>query len=304
MIALFSLTYQGQPEVCGAIDPDELREAQREAFPRSPRRDAFSDPAYHCEKAAPLSTGRLLLSAVSNRSESDAHGRPVLRANACLIDREALGGPLRDLGAAWPALSEWSPADGIDGYLGRVGESSAWNSDSAAEVSRALFALEGGFLAGAAQALLGPRVDVWAPAGMDIAQALRPAFLLLPASRLLQLEFATGSIDGSGRERILGLVGQAEIHRPGRLQGLMGHKLAAIDCGERLAPKEGPVELAAALGDAPWPGLSVRERMRLLLGWVDSGAASSPFNYAPALDALRSAVRRVERIERGLAGWR
>ena len=316
-MALLTLTFQGDPDVLGALDADDRREAQREAFPRSPRRDAQTDQAYRACKIAPLRSGRLLFSVVQNRGEKDAHGRPALRATACVLDREGLAGPSRDPAAVLRALEQLPSAESVDTFVSRVRSLSAWENDAAFDALSQELTIDGPFHARVAASLTRPSAQLsWE--GSDDVGALRPALSLLPLARLLRLELATGSDDSDTREAVLGNRGALEGagEERGRLGAILGRwrpaRSASVDFRQRPPiPTEdsGPVDLVQAIiASSPWPGFTARERFRLLMASLDStgadGKRRDPFELSGELNALRTTVRQIEALTERLEGWR
>jgi hypothetical protein len=314
--ALFTVVFQGEPVVVGDLGGEELRDCQREAFPRSPRRDATSDPEYRAFKISPLRSGRLLFSAISNGGARDAHGRPTLRATGCVIDRDSLAGPLRDPAAIWSALPGWEPAQGADAFVGAVARESVWESQEAFDDIRELLAAEGPFHASVASVLTRQKALLSAGDGLEVVAALKPALLLLPAARLFKLELATGSVDSDARENVIGVRDRIGPGEPGGLLGnLLGRRRGgaapSVDFETRTTSgaDEGPIDLVSALTNpAPWPGVADRSRLQLLLGTLDApfvrGRPATPFDLSPELDALRKSVQQIEQLTRQLEAWR
>jgi hypothetical protein len=317
-VALLTLTFQGEPTVSGALDGEELRECQREAFPRSPRRDAATNADYRSFKLAPLRSGRLLLSTVCNRSETDVHGRAALRAMGCVIDRDAASGPARDLTAVWSSLTSWTPAISMDEFMTAVTKTSALENDQLFTDLHERFTADAPFYAAAASALTKRQVNLLLSPGEDVVHLLRPVLLLLPASRLFRLELATGSVDSDTREATLGFIGSNNNHGEESSGGLLGNLLrrrqggaASIDFRAKLVTgaDEGPIDLVSAVIDtAAWGHIPPRERFRLLLRTLDSqwvgGRQLTPFDLAPELDEMRRTVQRIEGLSKKLEGWR
>lgn len=305
-IALLSLTFQGEPTVVGSLEPETMREAQREAFPRSPRRDALSDPTYCAFKSSPLRNGQLLLSVTRNPGTTDAHGRPALQSSVCVLDKAAVTSPARDPVAVWTALRSWTREQSADTFLASAASHSAWESDNVFARVREAWTKEGAFLGSLAAALASGKVTIGST-GEDLLAYLHPALALLPASRLFALEFASGAVDAEGREAAVATTQRVDVQEAGGLLGgLLKRKPAAtadLQARKVGGAGEGPKELVKSLVDPQdWPGISARERFRVLMASLD--IAGSAFDVSPQLQAMRETVRQVEKLTHDLEGWR
>ncbi len=318
MANLITLLFQGEVEAGRQLPAAEAREAVHAAFPTSPPRDATERPDFRAWKMVPLSSGRLLISTVINRGDQDGYGRPVLRANGCLLAAGELAGGLRDPAAVWEALEDLELEQGFEAFAGRVDALSIHSAPEVFARFRAELENAGDFHARAAAVLSKETADLYLG---DVARALdllRPALGLLPLGRLQRLHLAIGAEASDHREPVLGLAGGApdSWREEGLLSRLLGRKKdgrsqAAADFetleafGTRAA---GPQALARAIADRPWPaGLDGRDRYRVLLECLDAAGddeARSLFELVPELDELRQTMRRIERLSKELARWR
>ncbi len=313
---LVTLLFQGKVEVVGSLSTAEEREIVHTAFPMSPPRDATARPDFRAWKIVPLTSGRILLSTVVNRGEQDDYGRPVLRANGCLLAAGEMTGALRDPAAIWEVLETVDPAADFATFAGRVEALSIHSAAEAFALFRAELEGAGAFHARAAAVLGQETADLYLG---DVGRALdllRPALGLLPLERLQRLHLAIGGEASGTREPVLGLAGGAPDSwlEKSLLGGLFGGKKddrseAAADFetqevfGTRAA---GPVALVKAITDPrPWPvDLDDRDRYRVLLECLDTGGARTPFDVVPKLDELRRSVRQIEKLSKDLARWR
>ena len=317
MTTLVTLLFQGDARAAGPLSATEEREVVHAAFPASPPRDATTREDFRAWKIVPLSSGRLLLSTVVNRGETDGYGRPVLRAHACLVGAGELAGAWRDPAAIWEALEggEADPASDVESFGARVEAASIHTAPEAFALFRAELERAGGFHARVAAALCKESADLYFGASERPLDMLRPALGLLPLERLRRLHLAIGGEDAGGREPILGLPGGApdDWREGGLLSGLFGRKkddlseAAADFTSEEVfgVRGDGPAALAAAVADSePWPGgLAGADRYRVLLECLDAGGSRSPFDAVPELEALRRSLQRLERLSKELARW-
>ena len=325
MATLVTLLFQGKVEGSGMapLSADEEREVVHAAFPMSPPRDATAREDFRAFKMVPLTSGRLLLSTVVNRGEQDEYGRPVLRANGCLLTSGEITGSLRDPTAIWEALASQGPEGDFETFVRRVEGSSIHTSPEAFALFSAELERAPTFHARAAAVLAEETADLYLGDTGRALDLLRPAFGLLPAGRLERLHLAIGADASGDREPVLGLAGGAPDSLPparlrrdglgGLLGGLFGGKkddqsVAAADFMIQQTfgtHDEGPVALAEAIADTrPWPlGLDGRDRYRVLLECADSGGTTTPFDAVPELDDLRRSVRRIEELADGLGRW-
>lgn len=306
--ALFSVPFQGKRVDIGPVLPAEGMEAQVNAFPRTPARDAQTDPAYRAFKITSLTSRALLFSAVRNRGESDAFGRPVLHANGCILRAEELLGPERDPVAVLMALDNWSDQEGEPAFAQKLSAASAWDDDTAFEAMRSRLSADPQFHAEAAFAVMEPRVTLsWAP-GEAILPMLQPVLALLSAGQLVHLDLATGAADANHREAVLGIAGPDEgVHSGtgGFLSQLLGRRRELrIDFRHRaVTGSRGPRELVDAISaPADWPGFTPRERYRLLLLCLDAGAM--PPEAAVLPDDAQRTLRHIEALGRRLGEGR
>jgi hypothetical protein len=312
MTTLFTLTFQGEIEAGGRLQADAAREVARAAFPLSPPRDAAVRDGYRAFKMAPLQSGRVLLSVVSNRGDRDRYQRPVLAAVGCVLEAAAMAGATRDPVAVWEALEDCDIAAGADAFERRVAERSIHTATAAFERFRAVLERSGPFYARLAAAFGADAADLYVSSPAAAPEQLRPAFGLLPRSRLCRLHLAVGGESADVREPILTLPGPApESVRKGRglLSGLFGRgkeerTAVAADLEDEEvygSRSDGPRALAAAIADRrPWPvALPELDRYQVLLECLDDGR--SLFEALPELEELRRAVRRLEELSRELA---
>lgn len=318
MATLITLLFQGEVEAATPLAADEAREVVHAAFPMSPPRDATARGDFRAWKMVPLTSGRLLLSTIVNRTEVDDYGRPVLRANGCLLAAGEMSGALRDPTAIWEALEDSpggsSEAD-LETFTRRVEASSIHSAPEAFALFSAELERAGAFYARAAAVLGEETADLYLGDVDRALDLLRPAFGLLPLGRLERLHLAIGAEASDAREPVLGLAGGAPDawREGGLLSGLFGRKKegmseAAADFetqevfGTRAA---GPSALAEAIADPhPWPGLDARDRYRVLLECADAGGATTPFDAVPELEEMRRAVQRIEKLSKDLGRWR
>ncbi len=333
MATLITLLFQGEVEAgsgpgqsSGAtpLSTDEAREVVHAAFPMSPPRDATSRADFRAWKMVPLTSGRLLLSTIVNRGEEDEYGRPVLRANGCLLAAGEMTGALRDPTAVWEALETSERTTDFESFASRVEALSIHSSPEAFALFRAELERAGTFHARAAAVLGEDTADLYLG---DVGRALdllRPALGLLPSGRLERLHLAIGADASDDREPILGLAGGApDTLSPARLRGaglgsllsgLFDHKkkdgrsAAAADFETRETfgtHDQGPVALAEAIADPrPWPlGLDGHDRYRVLLECADTGGATTLFDAVPELEDLRRRVQRIEKLSKDLGRW-
>ncbi len=316
MPTLITLLFQGEvedPSGATLVSADEAREVVHAAFPMSPPRDAATRQDFHAWKMVPLTSGRILLSAVFNGGEEDEYGRPVLRANGCLLAAGEMIGGLRDPTAIWEALAGPLPGD-FEVFASRVEASSIHSAPEAFALFRAELERAGAFHARAAAVLSEETADLYLGDVDRALDLLRPALGLLPAARLERLHLAIGAEDSDPREPVLGLAGGApESWREGGglLSGLFGRKqegqsdaAADFESQEVFGTRAiGPSSLAAAIAEPdPWPGLDNHDRYRVLLECADAG--TSPFDAVPELDRLRRTVERIEKLSKDLGKWR
>jgi hypothetical protein len=312
MTTLFTLTFQGEVEADGRLQGDEGREAARAAFPLSPPRDAAVRDGYRALKMAPLKSGRVLLSAVTNRGDRDTYQRPVLRAVGCILEPAEMEGAWRDPAAVWEALAEGEIDAGGAAFERRVVELSIHTAAAAFERFRDVLERSGAFYARLAAALEAETVDLYTGSTAAAAELLQPAFGLLPRTRLSRLHLAIGGERADAREPILALAETApESVKKGRglLSGLLGRRqeeqsAVAVDFEDEEvygSRSDGPKALAAAIADRrPWPvALPELDRYELLLECLDDGRPL--FEALPELDELRRAVHRLEDLSRELA---
>ncbi len=329
MATLITLLFQGEVETGGGapLSSDEAREVVHAAFPMSPPRDATARDDFRAFKMVPLTSGRLLLSTVVNRGENDEYGRPVLRANGCLLAPSEMTGALRDPTAIWAALghpggghTEHGPGTDEEAFNRRVEASSIHSSPEAFALFSAELERAGTFHARAAAVLGEESADLYLGDVDRALDLLRPTFGLLSLARLERLHLAIGADPTGDREPVLGLAGGAPASLPparlrrhgigGLLGGLFGGKnddqIAAADFETQETfgtHDEGPVALAEAIADpSPWPlGLAGRDRYRVLLQCADAG--TTPFDLVPELDDLRRSVQRLEQLSEALGRW-
>ena len=314
MATLFTLTFQGQVETTGPASDDEERGITRHAFPLNPPRDAAVRDGFRAFKCAPLGSGRLLVSVVSNRGDRDKYDRPVLRALGVLLAPEEIRGPMRDLCAVWDALEE-TPESG-EQLTSRVEALSMGASEEAYGEVREALQDRGDFYADLADALEHESVDLFAGHLEDGNHFLRPLFALLPTGRLRKLHLAIGSDAGEYREPILCLPGIApEPEEKGFLGGLFGKNkgpegvIADLPRGDLQGHRgEGPRSLVRSIVDPrPWPdGSEGLERYRVLMQCVDAtefGGPKDPFEASTELAALRQTIRDLEALSEELTDW-
>ncbi len=315
MTTLVTLLFQGDVGATGALSAAEEREVVHAAFPATPPRDATAREGYRAWKSVPLSSGRLLLSTIVNRGETDRYQRPVLRAHGCLLAAGELTGGWRDPAAVWQALAEHDPAAGVEAFGALVEAASIHTAPESFALFRAELERAGDFHARVAAALCKQSADLYLGDPQRALDLLRPALGLLPLERLRGLHLAIGGEDSEGREPILGLAGGAPDawREGGFLSGLFGRK--SDDLSEAAADfmsdevfgvrGDGPAAMAAAIADPePWPGgLEGSGRYRVLLECLDAGGSRTPFDAVPELESLRHAVERLERLSKELARW-
>ncbi len=334
MANLITLLFQGEIEADGsggsgaALSGSEAREVVHSAFPMTPPRDATAREDFRAWKTVPLTSGRLLLSTVVNRGDQDEYGRPVLRANGCLLAADEINGALRDPTAVWQALETWdrdrssgAGADDFEAFARRVEASSIHSAPEAFALFSAELERDGDFHSRAAAVLAGESADLFLGDAGRALDLLRPAFGLLPLECLRRLHLAIGAEESDSREPVLGLDGGApeEWRQGGLLSRLLGTDFAArlgrkkegqSDAAADFELREvygtrdrGPAALAEAIADPrPWPlGLEGQDRYRLLLECLDTG--KSPFEAVPELEELRLAVQRLEDLADDLGRW-
>ncbi len=317
MATLVTLLFQGEVEAAEPLAAAEEREIVHAAFPLSPPRDATSRPDFRAWKIVPLSSGRLLISTIVNPGDQDGYGRPVLRANGCVLAAAELTGGLRDPAAVWEALETVDLEQGFEAFAGRVEALSIHSAPEAFALFQAELERAGAFHARAAAALCEATADLYLGDAGRALDLLRPALGLLPLARLQRLHLAIGAEASDHREPILGLPGIApeSWRQGGLLSGLFGRKkegqseaAADFETQEVFGIRgSGPETLASAIADRPWPaGLDARERYRVLLECLDApgGAARSLFDAVPELERLRQTLERIERLSKELARWR
>ena len=325
MATLVTLLFQGKVGGSGTtpLSADEQREVVHAAFPTSPPRDATAREDFRAFKLVPLTSGRLLLSTVVNHGEQDEYGRPVLRANGCLLTPGEMTGALRDPTAIWEALESQGPEGDFETFVRRIEDSSIHASPEAFALFSAELERAPTFHARAAAVLAEETADLYLGDTGRALDLLRPTFGLLPLRRLARLHLAIGADASGDREPVLGLAGGAPASLPparlrrdglgGLLGGLFGGKkddqsgaAADFEAQETFGTHDqGPVALAEAIVDSrPWPlGLDGRDRYRVLLECADSGGATTPFDALPELDDLRRSVRRIEELSEDLGRW-
>ncbi len=308
MATLITLLFQGEVEAEGPLSADEAREVVHAAFPMTPPRDATARRDFRAWKMVPLTSGRMLMATVVNRGEEDGYGRPVLRANGCLLAAGEMAGALRDPTAIWEALETYDPATDFEAFARRVEASSIHASPEAFALFKAEIERAGAFHARAAAVLSEDTADLYLGDVDRALDLLRPALGLLSLERLERLHLAIGGEAAGAREPVLGLAGGApdSWRQGGLLSGLFGRK--KDDRSEAAADFEtqevfgtrarGPAALAEAITDPhPWPGaVDGRDRYRVLLECVDAGGDVTPFDVVPELDELRRTVRRIEKL--------
>ncbi len=318
MATLVTLLFQGEVEAAEPLAATEEREIVHAAFPLSPARDATTRPDFRAWKIVPLSSGRLLLTTVVNRGEQDEYGRPVLRANGCVLAPAEMAGGLRDPAAIWEALESLELGRGFEAFAGRAEALSIHSAPEAFALFQAELERAGAFHARAAAVLCEETADLYLGDAGRALDLLRPALGLLPLGRLRRLHLAIGAEDTGHREPILGLAGMApeSWREGGLLSGLFGRKkegqsAAAADFETQEAfgiRGNGPEALVQAIADRPWPaGLDGHDRYRVLLECLDAsqdGATRSLFDAVPELDELRQTLRHIERLSKDLARWR
>ncbi len=314
MANLRTLPFQGEVEAQAPLATDDEREVVHVAFPLTPPRDATTRTDFRAWKVVPLTSGRLLFSSIVNRGDQDGYGRPVLRANGCVLAAEELTGGLRDPAAVWEALEDLDLGQGFEAFARRVEALSIHSDPEAFARFRAELERAGAFHARAAAALGKDTADLYLGDTGRALDLLRPALGLLPLARLAHLHLAIGAEPSDHREPLLGLAGFApeEWREGGLLSGLFGRKKddrsdAAADFETREVfgvRGDGPAALAEAIADPqPWPaGLDGHDRYRVLLECLD--ADKQPFEVVPELEELRQAVRRIERLSKELSRWR
>ncbi len=309
MATLITLLFQGDVEAEQALSPAEEREVVHSAFPMTPPRDATTRQDFRAWKIVPLTSGRLLLSTVVNRGDEDDYGRPVLRANACLLASGEMIGALRDPTAIWQALGATDRPTDLEAFTLRVEASSIHSSPEAFDRFSSELEHDGVFHARAAAVLGEETADLYLGDVTDALELLRPTFGLLSRARLERLHLAIGGEASEAREPVLGLPGGApDDWRGGLLSSLFGRKnddmsAAAVDFETREifgTRASGPATLADAIADRhPWPlGLDGSDRYRMLLDCLDSG--TTPFQAVPELGELRQAIERIEKLSKSL----
>ena len=311
MTHLLTLTFQGEVRASGPLSSEDEREVARAAFPLAPPRDATVREGYRAYKMAPLASGRVLLSAISNRGDVDSYDRPVLRAIGCLLEAEELAGALRDPAAVWQVLADFEIDTGTGVFEQRVAELSIHVSQPAFEQFRARLGRSRLFYPQLAAALDAEAVDLYFGSAGDPPRQLQPVLGLLSRKQLSRLHLVIGGEPSELREPLLGLTESAPASaRKGRglLSGLFGKKddqpAVAVDFesedvfGSRA---EGPVGLTDAIVDQqPWPvALPDLDRYQVMLECLDQGR--SLFEVLPELDELRQAIKRLEALSKELA---
>ncbi len=337
MTTLITLLFQGEvetdPSGATSLSTDEAREVVHAAFPMSPPRDATARPGFRAWKMVPLTSGRILLSTVVNRGEEDDYGRPVLRANGCLLAAGEMTGALRDPTAIWEALegrpkgaqaghvpegaqAGHVPATDFDAFVNRVETSSIHSSPEAFALFRAELERAGAFHARAAAVLSEETADLYFGDVDRALDLLRPALGLMPSGRLERLHLAIGAEASDAREPILGMAGGApdSWREGGLLSGLFGRKkddrseaAADFDSQEVFGTRaSGPAALVDGIADPRrWPlGLDGHDRYRMLLECVDAGGDMTLFDAVPELDELRRTVERLGKLSKDLGRWR
>ncbi len=322
MATLLTLVFQGEVTATETLGADEEREVVHTAFPLSPPRDATAHDNFRAYKIAPLTSGRTLISTISNRGDVDDYDRPVLRAMACLMDRTELAGPARDLTAVWTALATSNLEQGYAGLAGQIADRSIHASPEAFALFQTELDRSAEFYARLAAVLIEDSADLYwgnlANTPERVLDLWRPVFGLLPLSRLQQLHLAIGGEATDVREPLLGMPGAVpESWREGGvLSSLFGRKkeprseaAADLESQEVFGTRsKGPRALVDAIVDAePWPtGSRDQERYRVLLSCLDSssdGRKQTPFDVMPELDELRRAIQRIEQLSSDLNRW-
>ncbi len=309
MTTLLTLLFQGDVAAEQPLAPTDEREVVHSAFPMTPPRDATTREDFRAWKIVPLTSGRLLLSTVANRGDEDDYGRPVLRANGCLLASGEMAGALRDPTAIWQALDVAGQPMELEAFMRRVEASSIHSSPEAFERFSTELGHDGAFHARAASVLGEETADLYFGDVAGALEMVQPTFGLLSRGRLERLHLSIGGEFSDAREPILGLPGGApDDWRGGLLSSLFGRKnddmsAAAVDFETREifgTRAEGPIALAEAIADPqPWPlGLDGSDRYRMLLDCLDAG--KTPFDVVPKLEELRQTIERIGKLSKSL----
>lgn len=309
---LYTLTFQGEPTADGAISSADLPTVLRASFPRLPPRDATMDREYRSFTVAPLEGRRLLVATGMNRGDVDRMGRPVLRANGCILEVRKSRGALRDLCALWTALEGWIPGESMKDFLGAVCDASPVTSVDRFAVLLDSLRRDPGQVAAVSAAVTAPRAVLHVGRG-PLLDAVHAGLLLLPLGRLATLHMAMNADHDEMAEPHVVTRGPAPAPTPPAPSGILGRFLpgraqppapASVVHVELSRPPE-PAPSGRALVDAivdprPWPGLGDTARLGVLLDVLDSpevsGVARTPFDLVPELAELRRVVRSIEAL--------
>jgi len=300
-----SLTFQGEPELSARLSAEHHSELRHEAFPRSPPRGATADPGYQAFKLHPMADGHLLISSVRNAGDRDRLGRPVLRAQALLLQPEELAGDLRDIGATWRALLG---ARDLEGFAEALATRSALTDQVAFQRMIDRMAGEPEPIAALAAQLGLGALDLHLDPGADVPATLGPALLLVPVPRLCRIQLCSGAVPGEARERVLVLTEPPPRERGGLLRGLSASWRNTRNT--LVYSRPGPVDPAglalveAVCSPEPWPLVPDQERLRILVEAIDGTGPRSLWEAAAELRALRRALKRVSAAEQALRDWR
>ena len=315
MSALFSLSFQGEPEFLGAVGEAERRQVPLLAFPNRPSHEAIRSPGYRAFKVAPLSSGGLLLAAISNRGARDRFGRPVLSCTGYIADPGRLSGSFRDIGAVLKALAEWTPSEGMAEFEHRVERLSVMTDPAAFERMFGYLRSHPRFVANAAAALTRRESDLYFRRGESDLDELSTVLAILPLKYIKRLCLATGSVDGEGREPALGLI---ESSSPNSLAGGLLRRIGRL---WRRGPNRPRVRFSSktveGIGESPltpvvdavldpfdWPGTDPQKRFGILLDCLNArgpgGKMKTPFESVRELEQMRRTVRRLEEFTRAV----
>lgn len=312
---LYTLTFQGEPTADGVIPAADLPTVLRASFPRLPPRDATMDREYRSFTVTPLESRRLLVATGMNRGDVDRMGRPVLRANGCILEVRGLRGALRDLVALWTALEGWVPGESMKDFLGAVCDASPVTSPERYAVLVDSLRRDPSQVAAVASVVASPR-GVLHVGRSPLPDAVHAGLLLLPLGRLATLQMAMNADFDEMSEAHVVTRASAPAAQPPPPVGLLGRFLPGrgapppppsavhVELGRVVNSAPASTALVEAIVDPrPWGGLGDMARLGVLLDVADApevrGAATTPFDLVPELAELRRVVRAIEALGRG-----
>jgi hypothetical protein len=310
----FGLTFQEEIEpVEGTLRGQDSFRVKALAFPRRPSQQLLEDTSRRAFRVMPFDDERLLLT-VGFSGQLDRFERPALRVRGCIIEAYELQGPMRDLAAVWHALDSTEASAGPEEFQKAVSARSALVVEPALETMLTQVRENPSFASAAVLALTRPQVVLRCAADSSrVLESLGPLLLLLPLSHVLRLELSTETHFDSG-ERVAGST-VSEPPRPERRRGLPALFLGqpAVDrvwvdlIGRQIEGLDGrgPRWLVDELvNPAPWPGLSVLDRHRIIQECLDApvhrGYAITPWELSNELAGLSNVIARIDNVSRRL----